>query len=52
MSDTSDNSQTELLTPSMATPKQPAITKHEVQSLENNEDTTNNSNTEENVSHT
>ena len=49
MSDTSDNSQTELLTPSMATPKQSAIAKHEVQSLENNENTTNKSNTDKNV---
>ena len=52
MSDTSDNSQTELLTPSsspMVTSKQPAITQHEVQSLENKEDT-NDSNTEKNVS--
>ena len=52
MSDRSDNSQTELLTPSsspMVTPKQPAIIQHEVQSLENKEDA-NNSNTEKNVS--
>ena len=51
MSDASDNSQTEMLTPKsspMVTPKQPAITQ-EMQSLENKEDISN-SNTEKKVS--
>ena len=49
VSDTSESSETKLLTPSsspMVTPKQPAI----VQSLDNNEEMTNKSNTY-NVSH-